>query len=195
MKRRRGYSLVEMIVVISAGTVLAGLAVTLLGALLHASGTINEEVRGIVAVRRLSEQFRDDAHAALRAEALPKDGASAVAGMRFELATGHTVAYELLPTVIERTERVDDAVRARESFFLPPGTIAAASLSTAAVAPVATEEQAKNSEPTLATLVIAPGSQADKSPELDADTAARAAHAAVRIEAVVAKDHRYHRLP
>jgi len=193
--KKRGYSLVEMIVVISIGSVLATLAVTLLGTLLRASGTLNEQIHGIATVRRMAEQFRDDAHAALRVENLPKEGENPVVGLRFQLAPGRTVTYEFPPKVVERTERIDDAVHARETFFLPPGTNASAAVSTAASAPVSAEEKVKEAEATLVALVVKPDSNAASQPDAESDTAAKAADAAVRMEAVVAKDHRFNRMP
>ena len=61
---RRGYTLIEMIVVMTAGTVLMGIAVTLLCALLRAEGTGRALVERSASLGRLADQFRRDVHAA-----------------------------------------------------------------------------------------------------------------------------------
>jgi len=115
-KRNRGYSLVEMVVVITVGTVLMGIAVTMLGALLHASAAMNGHVRHITTVRRLAEQFRDDAHAAVSTQSLDitglEDGEDA-SGRSFELASDHIVTYEFRSGSVDRIEEVDRNVRSR----------------------------------------------------------------------------------
>ncbi len=63
MKNRSGYSLIEMIVVMTGGTVLMGIAVTLLCALLRAEGTGRALVERSASLSRLADQFRRDVHA------------------------------------------------------------------------------------------------------------------------------------
>ncbi|MEN6448912.1 MAG: type II secretion system protein [Thermoguttaceae bacterium] len=64
MNRKRGFSLVEMIVVLTVASVLMGIAVTLLCALIRAQGTSREVVEQTVSINRLAERFRRDVHAA-----------------------------------------------------------------------------------------------------------------------------------
>ena len=66
----RGFSLVEMIVVITVGTALTGLAVTTLGSLMHASRAMDDHGYRIATIRRLADQFRDDVHAAAKSQSL-----------------------------------------------------------------------------------------------------------------------------
>jgi type II secretory pathway pseudopilin PulG len=195
---RNGYLLVEMIVVISVGSALACLAVTLLGSLLHVSGALDDQVHRIATVRRLAEQFREDANAATSVKAIQdasSDRKLTSTGQRFELAPGHEVTYMFQPGVIKRVEQIDEAVRSRESFILPPGLMASATTSSIAFAPAvltaSAETKVNERVATLVALILSPDPHATDSINGNSGIACRAADAAVRIEAIVAKDHRF----
>jgi prepilin-type N-terminal cleavage/methylation domain-containing protein len=193
--RRRGYSLVEMIVVITVGTVLVGIAVTTLASVLHASRAIDDQVHRIATVRRLADQFRNDAHAAWNTQSLNAKGEedpNGTAGRRFELAPGRQVTYEfqsnaeLQCDTVERTEKVDQTVQSRESFILPKGICASCTAST-------------EGKTTMIALVIASASQeksltqTQETAQTKAETkvAGPASRMSLRIEAVVAQDRRF----
>ena len=64
--RRRAFTLIEMIAVISATTVLFGIATALLIALMQVDRSWREEVRAHATITRLADQFRRDVRAADR---------------------------------------------------------------------------------------------------------------------------------
>jgi prepilin-type N-terminal cleavage/methylation domain-containing protein len=201
-KRSSGFSLVEMLVVISVGTVLTGLAVTTLAGMLHASRAMNEHVYRIATIRRLAEQFRDDVHAALASRSLsekdlgnkdPKDKGLAGKGVeekgrptaqRFDLAPNHVVTYTLQQGVVDRTEEVDHVVRSRDSFFLPGKCVASITPST--------DLKGLPAGATVLALILAPSATVADEQGTAAQTAApRSGRSSVRIEAVLARDRRF----
>lgn len=162
--------MIELMAVIAVGTVILGVAVTLLYALLRTEGSARDLVRRGAVLSRLADQFRRDVHAAIgggNAEPAP--------GWQFELGPDWTVSYRIQPGMLVRTEHVDAAVRRQESFALPPGTTASI------------EIQA-DSQPTIATLLITPLTEASptaNAPEASGQPLGRT----IRIDAVLAKDH------
>ena len=109
MKRRRGYTLVEMVVVICVASVLLGLTVMLLHALLQTNQGARRYVREVATQGRLAEQFRRDVHAATAIDA-------ACGQLTFD--GDRTVTYTAAPGQITRTDVVGEAVRQREEFAL-----------------------------------------------------------------------------
>jgi prepilin-type N-terminal cleavage/methylation domain-containing protein len=73
MTRRRGYSLVELLVVISVTAVLMAIFALLAGMLLRLDRTGNAVMAGRETVGRLSSRFRADAHAATSVHEAPAE--------------------------------------------------------------------------------------------------------------------------
>lgn len=118
--RPRGVSLIEMLVAISLGVTVLGLAVGLIEGLFTLDSGVRENVRDRMTSARLAEQFRDDIHA------LPVDGKVRPAGEgTWELAlAGRTVEYRRDRDELLRTERSGDKVERREAYRLPdPATV------------------------------------------------------------------------
>jgi prepilin-type N-terminal cleavage/methylation domain-containing protein len=212
-KQRYGFSLVEMIVVITVGAALTGLAVTTLASLMHASRAMDDHVYRIATIRRLAEQFRDDVHAAAKSQNVSgtlrvppeKTGAPGVppakigtrsvpdtipavrpTGQRFDLAPNHVVTYVLRPGIVDRTEEVDHVVRSRDSFFLPGKCVASIVSST--------DPKSVPAGTTVLALVIVPGAAAAEGQGPAAQSPAPlSGRSSLRIEAVLARDHRFTR--
>ena len=163
MIRRRGFSLIELIAVLGIGAVMIGICVTLLYAVLRTEGAGRVHVRQGSVLGRLADQFRRDVHAANTA-------GSAADGKQWqlELAPGRIVTYRPEPGTLTRTERADGSIQRRESFALPSGTTASI-------------EIPADAEPTIVSLMITPVARAS------GQTGVRA----VRIDAVLARDHRF----
>jgi prepilin-type N-terminal cleavage/methylation domain-containing protein len=70
---RRGYTLIEMLVVITVSTVLLSVAVGVLHVLSRAERSGREHGNRATIVARLADQFRSDVHAALHP--IPSEGA------------------------------------------------------------------------------------------------------------------------
>ena len=163
MNRRRGVSLIELIVVLGIGAVMMGVCVTLLYAVLRTDGVGREHVRHSIVLARLADQFRRDVHAAKTVTGVA-DGEQ----WKLELPPGRTVTYRLEAGVLARSEQVDGTVQRRESFTLPSGTTASIEIQAEA-------------EPTVVSLMIVPVAEATGQP----------AGRAVQIDAVLARDHRF----
>ncbi len=132
MKRNSGYTLVEMIVVMTAGTVLMGIALTLLCALLRAEGTGRALVARSTSLVRLADQFRRDVHASVgAAEAVQrsprKDGLTFLVaspdavGPQEDAAPLRSVEYFAEGNTVERLEWTGENISGRDSFDLGDG--------------------------------------------------------------------------
>lgn len=111
--RRRGTTLIEMLVVTS----LAALAMALAGGILIAVARIQRQVQSDLAqqraVARLADQLRRDAHAALAAH-LTEEGL-----VRLELGRDLRAEYSLDGAAIRRQVWQGQAAVHRESFAIP----------------------------------------------------------------------------
>jgi prepilin-type N-terminal cleavage/methylation domain-containing protein len=120
MNRRRGFTLVEMVVVIATSGVLLGVAVSLLCALQRGEAADRQQNRRSTAVGRLAEQFRADVHAAIGDR--PATDQDAGAEWRFDLSDQRSVVYRAIPGRVVRTEMRAEKLERRESYVLPPET-------------------------------------------------------------------------
>ena len=114
------------------------------------------------AVERLSQQFRDDVHAAVRIAASPPE-------WQFDLPDGRSVVYCVTADGIVRTEKTASAAAQSQLFPLPPDVAARI-------------ETATHGGPTLVSLVIAAAAD---------DAAQPPSLAPLRVDAVLAADHRF----
>jgi prepilin-type N-terminal cleavage/methylation domain-containing protein len=117
MNRRRGISLIEMLVVISIGATLAGIAVFMLHALMKSHYNGRDHMQYSRTMNRLAEQFRADAHAMQKTSSENTD-------TTFTLLPGTTdgvkIRYQCLQGRIDREEVQGDKIVRQESFILPP---------------------------------------------------------------------------
>ncbi len=161
--RRRGFTLVEMLAALTVGSVLLGIAVSILALLMRIERIGRDQVHQDAVTARLAQQFRDDVHAAAR---LAPAEAGKQGVWRLVLTPDHTVTYRALPELVERDETVAGKPVRHESYTLPAGW------SARLIAPA-------EGRPPLASLSAA--SLETPGPK-DRD---------VRIDAVVGKDHRF----
>jgi prepilin-type N-terminal cleavage/methylation domain-containing protein len=158
---RRGYSLIEIIVVLTIGTVVVGIGVGMLHLLLRTEQSGRDRVPQARAVARLAEQFRSDAAAAMR-----QASGSPPGEWRFVLPENRLVTYRALPGEVQWDERLAGKLLRRESYLLPGGSSAAISVQGKAA-------------PAMASLVIVN------------DGPPPAAGHEMRVIAVLGKDHRF----
>ncbi len=123
MKKRLGFSLVEIATVLGVSSALLAIAIGLLHTLYQFQQGGHEQLRQRLALDRLSQQFREDVHAATRlaaAEVAAADGKK-IPGWELQLAAGRKVRYRLEGEALVRAELEGDKPVAHERFMLPPG--------------------------------------------------------------------------
>jgi prepilin-type N-terminal cleavage/methylation domain-containing protein len=164
---RRAVSLIEMLVVIAVSTVLMTVAVTTLHTLMQAEHNGRNHAGQAATLARLADQFRSDAHAALRP--IAADG-EAGDQWQFALANRAEVTYEALPGEIQRRERIAGKLVRQESYVLPAGS----------TAKITTRVDLA---PVMASLVITVPAEA---PPIERE---------IRIDAALGIDHRFTKSP
>ena len=163
--RRRGYSLIEMIAVMTVGTVVVGISVGMLHALLRTEQTGRDRVPQARILARLAEQFRSDVGAAVRQTPNAREGE-----WQFALTGDRVVTYRALPGKIQWDERTAGKVVRQESYILPAGCSAAITVQSEATPAVASLVVTENGSP-------------------------QAVGREMRVIAVLGKDHRFTKSP
>jgi prepilin-type N-terminal cleavage/methylation domain-containing protein len=115
MVHRRGFTLIEMAVVIAVSAVLMGIGTGILGLLLRSERLARDDLGYGRSVSRLAEQFRDDVHAAAEGP----HSRPGQTGWQWQLPPDRTVVYQLKPGTISRTEWVGKVLRRQESYNVP----------------------------------------------------------------------------
>jgi prepilin-type N-terminal cleavage/methylation domain-containing protein len=112
MTKRGGFTLVELLVVISVLAIILPMAGGTVFFLLRAQSRSAETLRDAMAITQLSHSFRDDVHAA-RAARTPADAA----GCLLEMDDSHTIVYHAEANgFVSRIVRRGEAVERREQF-------------------------------------------------------------------------------
>jgi len=132
--RRKAFSLLEFISVMSIGMVLVGIASTMLVGLLRAERTSRLGRQYESAAYRLGEQFRRDMRSASTVEN------SGQGKWLLRLSKRESVTYESLPGEILRAHRKADGETSRESYIIWPGATAELKVEVAATGPQAKEK-------------------------------------------------------
>jgi len=116
-RRRRGYSLVEVVLIVGS----VAMILTLCGMFLHMLLKLDRSGRDAIAdagsVARLARQFRRDVRAAAVVKVVPP-GASAVGGVDLTAPERPAIAYRAEGQRVVRTETEGTAVTRRESYPL-----------------------------------------------------------------------------
>jgi prepilin-type N-terminal cleavage/methylation domain-containing protein len=123
-QRRRGTSLIEVMVVVA----LSGIMISATGVCLHGLYRVDQQVRETAvqrwAFQRLSLRFRTDAHAAQRAN-LSDDASGSPPILRFEGSGQQRVEYRYQPCQIVRTAHEADRVVHTEAYAIERRGVAA----------------------------------------------------------------------
>ena len=125
MKRRRGISLAELLLTMSACTVVLTTSATLIHRALHTQSRTRSFCDGQRSALRLADGFRRDVHAARSV----KIGDAAQAGsplVVLEMTGGQSIEYRHDGGRIERLHKAGGGVTAREMFEFPAGSQAQA---------------------------------------------------------------------
>lgn len=119
MKTRRGVSLVELLVVMSACSALLTISAVLLHRMMHSQ----TKTRAFFAVQRsglrLAEQFRSDVH---RAASATTDDLPDQVVLRLQLTASQQVEYRYAAGIVQRTLLEGDKTVGREEFVFPPSS-------------------------------------------------------------------------
>jgi prepilin-type N-terminal cleavage/methylation domain-containing protein len=115
MNCRRGFTLIEMVVVITVSAVLMGIGTGILALLLRSQRLAHDDLDHGRSVARLAEQFRDDVHAATGTPQYLPDRSD----WQWQLPSGRTVVYHLAPGVVGRREWFGAKLYRQESYALP----------------------------------------------------------------------------
>ena len=168
MRRRNGYSLIEMTVVITTGAAMMANAVGLVGSMLRLDRHCRDYAHQRGALSRLADQFRRDVHAAVSFKTVDAPAGAGQPAWQLQLTPKQTVEYRVRAGELVRTEHVEGKIRSTESYRLPAHTTVAIQL----------DERAK--PPVVSLRLAADGQQ-------PAALGARAS----RIDATLAKDQRF----
>ncbi len=116
--QRRGFTLVEMLVVVTVFAFLLASVALAIGTLFRAQGELQNELAQASTASRLAAQLRADAHLASAAEVVQEGETTNV---RLTLPSA-TINYATHPRRIIRTETQGDTETHREVFRLSEGT-------------------------------------------------------------------------
>jgi len=122
MTRRRGLTLIELLVAMAGTSVILGMAVALVYTLLGADRAARQRMHVGESLARLAEQFRSDVHAAKAvAPVAPAGAARPSPGWQLPLDGGRSVRYGLRQGKLIRSEHAGGKAVRQESFALPEG--------------------------------------------------------------------------
>ncbi len=117
--RHTGFTLVELLVVMTIFLLLLSSVALALASLFRAQGNLQDELVEANVMSRLAEQLRTDSHLATSAEVTGEDDAAA---LKLLLPDAATVTYRLQPTRIVRTANNKSSTEHRDVFRLLEGT-------------------------------------------------------------------------
>ncbi len=115
LRRARGMTLVELVIATGVAIAILGILATIVTRVMAVNAAAADHLSSLVAVGRLGEQFRQDAHAAASAE---RDATGGVERLRFALAD-RTIEYTLAAAGVERVVLKNNQPVARETFVMP----------------------------------------------------------------------------
>ncbi len=176
MKRRRGVSLVEVIIVVGASTMVLTVGMGLMHKLLRSERSAAESLIHANSHARMSLQFREDAHAATGASVEGEPGAEQT--LRLTSDEGTAISYAQRDRFLIRAESRADGDARYEQYRLPRDVRVQFAVN-------------ENGPLTVAELVWARTSDADPAINAPAALAVRRRLDPLRIEAVVGKDRRF----
>lgn len=121
MNSRRGFSLIELLIVLSVGTVMLMMAMSVLYMLKETQVNMRQRLATGRTITRLADQFREDVYAASRIERVsgetPSPGTTV---WLFSVGPDTVVRYEIGDRQVRRV-RLTGSDKIQEDYRLPPG--------------------------------------------------------------------------
>jgi type II secretory pathway component PulJ len=169
MKKRFGYSLIETLVVIAGSGVVLATAVGVLHSIFRVDRTTRDRAAGQQTLRRLTADFRDDAHTAVKLTPVDAmaDGKKTPAWELQLPQADRKVRYQAVSNRLVREEHGAGKTVRREAYRLPDGCTASIRLETG--------------PPALAVMRIAAGAAGEN----------LTGGLPLRVDAALASDHRF----
>lgn len=122
MTRRRGLTLIELLVAMAGASAILGMAVAMVYTLLEADRAGRQRMHVGESLGRLAEQFRRDVHAAEAVAPLaPAGGQQPSPGWQLRLDDGRSVRYGVREGKLIRSEHLGGKAVRQDSFALPHG--------------------------------------------------------------------------
>ena len=118
MKRRRGFSVTELLVVMSVGSVVLTMSAVLIHRLMQTESQARRFYNVERTVLRLSDQFRRDVHGA-GAAAIDNPAGTDSPFLRLTLVDGQTLEYGRRGGVLSRIQKDGDKIVSRDEFTFP----------------------------------------------------------------------------
>jgi prepilin-type N-terminal cleavage/methylation domain-containing protein len=122
INRKQAFTLIEMLVVITVGSLLTGLAVLMLFSLAKSHSTGREHLEYRRTINSLAKQFRDDVHASKKTST---ENNATTFYPSPDSSEAIKFCYQCLSGRIDRTELQGEKIVRLESYILPSGTEAA----------------------------------------------------------------------
>ncbi len=121
MRSRQGFSLIELLIVLSVGTAMLMVAMSVLYTLKKTQVTMRQWLTEGRMMTRLTDQFCDDVHAASRIEQVSGEAPSPeTAVWQFAVGPDTVVRYEIGDRAVRRT-RLAGTDKIQEDYRLPVG--------------------------------------------------------------------------
>jgi prepilin-type N-terminal cleavage/methylation domain-containing protein len=121
MKSRNGFSLVELLIVMSVGTAMLMVAMSILYLLKETQGNVRQRLASGRRVIRLADQFRDDVHGASTVKPVPNETPSSTETIwQFTIQPNTIVRYEIRDDEVRRIRSIEDR-KIQENYRLPAG--------------------------------------------------------------------------
>jgi type II secretory pathway pseudopilin PulG len=117
MKRRRGMTLVELMLAMFVATAVVGMLAAIVSRIMMANAAGRDHLQTVVALARLGEQFRRDVHEARGASVVPSDGPAS--RLKLDAGANRAIEYEITPAGLARRVLIADKVQKRDLFILP----------------------------------------------------------------------------
>jgi hypothetical protein len=122
---RRGFTLIETLVVVTGAAMMLGVCALTIGLLVRLNASSQDRYTAAVALDRLGRQLRADVHGCELAEIISAGaGPEKTAGLRLRVASEHVVSYEPRAGLVVRSESKAGKPVRHESYSLPRGRVA-----------------------------------------------------------------------